>query len=77
MDELERLEQAVARLEKALEKLIPQTKAQPAKSGPTKDSNGVPVCSIHGKAMFASKFKEGQYYCGFKLDDGKYCREKA
>jgi len=77
MDELTRLEQAVAKLEQTVEKLIAQPKAQPRKSGPTKDSNGIPVCSIHGKAMFASKFKEGQYYCGFKLDDGKYCREKA
>jgi len=77
MDELERLEQAVARLELALEKLIFQAKAQPVKSGPTKSSNGIPVCSLHGKAMFTSKFKEGQYYCGFKLDDGTYCKQKA
>jgi len=47
------------------------------KSEPTKDSNGIPVCVVHGKAMLPSKFKEGQYYCGAKLDDGKYCREKA
>jgi hypothetical protein len=47
------------------------------KNEPTDDSNGIPVCHIHGKAMRISKFDENQYYCGSKLDDGKYCREKA
>ena len=44
---------------------------------PTATSNGIPVCPKHGKAMRASKYKEGQYYCGAKLDDETYCREKA
>lgn len=47
------------------------------KSGPTPTSNEIPVCRVHGKQMLPSKFKEGQYYCGAKLDDGKYCKEKA
>lgn len=46
-------------------------------SRPTATSNGIPVCSLHGKAMRPSKYKEGQYYCGARLDDGTYCREKA
>lgn len=44
---------------------------------PTATSNGIPVCPKHGKAMRPSKYKEGQYYCGAKLDDETYCREKA
>lgn len=52
----------------------PQQKLQ---SRPTASSNGIPVCSIHGKAMRPSKYKEGQYYCGARLDDDTYCREKA
>ena len=54
--------------------------SQPQKapqSRPTATSNDIPVCSVHGKAMRPSKYKEGQYYCGAKLDDGNYCREKA
>lgn len=50
---------------------------QPKKSAPTQTSNGIPVCKIHGKQMRPSKYKEGQYYCGAKLDDETYCREKA
>jgi len=53
----------------------PQEKAPQAR--PTATSNGIPVCPKHGKAMRASKYKEGQYYCGAKLDDETYCREKA
>lgn len=44
---------------------------------PTATSNDIPVCSIHGRAMRPSKYKEGQYYCGAKLNDGTYCREKG
>lgn len=77
MDELERLEQAVARLEKAIESLVSKPKPQAEKSGPTPTSNGIPVCRLHGREMLPSKFKEGQYYCGTRLDDGKYCKEKA
>lgn len=50
---------------------------QTRQSAPTTTSNGIPVCGLHGKAMRPSKYKEGQYYCGAKLDDGTYCREKA
>lgn len=47
------------------------------KSGPTSTSNEIPVCRIHGKEMLPSKFKEGQYYCGARLENEKYCKEKA
>jgi len=50
---------------------------QTRQSAPTTTSNGIPVCSLHGKAMRPSKFKDNQYYCGAKLDDGTYCREKG
>jgi len=50
---------------------------QKAQAVPTATSNGIPVCPSHGKAMRPSKYKEGQYYCGAKLDDGSYCREKG
>lgn len=59
------------------------------KNEPTSDSNGIPVCQVHGKAMLPSKYKEGQYYCGaqIKNSDGSiktdemgktvYCKEKG
>lgn len=53
---------------------------QPAKkhnNAPTSDSNGIPVCEVHGKAMRPSKYGEGQYYCGAKLENGGWCKEKA
>lgn len=50
---------------------------QTRQNAPTRTSNDIPVCSLHGKAMRPSKYKEGQYYCGTKLDDGTYCREKG
>lgn len=53
----------------------PPQRTQPNAATPT--SNGIPVCSVHGKAMRPSKYKEGQYYCGAKLSDGSYCREKG
>lgn len=53
----------------------PQRNAR--QNAPTRTSNDIPVCSLHGKAMRPSKYKEGQYYCGAKLDDGTYCREKG
>lgn len=55
----------------------PSGPIQKRKNEPTDDSNGIPVCHVHGKAMRPSKFKEGQYYCGAKLDDDSYCKEKA
>lgn len=50
---------------------------QKAKNEPTSDSNGIPVCNIHGKAMRPSKYGEGQYYCGAKLENGGWCKEKG
>ena len=44
---------------------------------PTETSNDIPVCSVHGRAMKASKYGKNQYYCGAKLDDGTYCKQKA
>lgn len=44
---------------------------------PTRTSNDIPVCSVHGKAMRESKYGKNQYYCGAKLDDGTYCKQKA
>ena len=56
----------------------PATPPQKApQSRPTATSNGIPVCSVHGKPMRLSKYKEGQYYCGAKIDEETYCREKA
>jgi hypothetical protein len=49
---------------------------QPKKAAPIQTSNGIPVCPSHGKAMRPSKFGNG-YYCGAKLQDGSYCKQKA
>lgn len=51
-------------------------KGQPKKAAPVATSNGIPVCPTHGRAMKPSKFGNG-YYCGSKLNDGSYCRQKA
>lgn len=65
----------------AIDEAVARVGAAPQKSerqnAPTRTSNDIPVCSVHGKAMRPSKYKEGQYYCGAKLDDGTYCREKG
>lgn len=55
----------------------PTPPKQTRQNAPTATSNDIPVCSVHGKAMRPSKYKEGQYYCGSKLSDGNYCREKG
>jgi len=57
------------------EGMPPKPKAQ--QNRPTATSNDIPVCSLHGKAMRPSKYKENEYYCGSKLADGSYCKQKG
>jgi len=54
---------------------VPQA-SKASQARPTATSNGIPVCPEHGKAMKPSKFGPG-YYCGTKLQDGSYCKQKA
>ncbi len=84
MSELSKLEYALLCAARAFaacyqgETMIVDTKApEKKKNEPTSDSNGIPECHVHGKAMKISKFNENEYYCGAKLDNGKLCREKA
>ena len=84
MSELSKLEYALLCAARAFaacyqpkENKIDSQVAEKPKGRVTETSNGIPVCSLHGKEMRPSKFKEGQYYCGAKLDDGSYCKAKA
>lgn len=56
---------------------LPTPPQRTRQNAPTATSNDIPVCSVHGKAMRESKYGKNQYYCGAKLDDGTYCRQKA
>lgn len=60
-----------------------QTHATPAapqrnarQNAPTRTSNDIPVCSLHGKAMRLGKYG---YHCTAKIGPGDrdYCKEKA
>lgn len=49
---------------------------QTRQNAPTRTSNDIPVCSVHGKAMRLGKYG---YHCTAKTGPGDrdYCKEKA